>query len=757
MRERREGASDAGGEASHETAVGKRTRVEAVQRRAGATRTGQSAAFEAAPAGEASELGDDPFGFHLVGAADAGRATAAVQRQAASDEGAASDDAVRASAAAGVAGGGEALPHGAAIQASFGPAHDLSRVRAHVGGDAEMAARSIGAEAYATGHDVAFASSPDLHTAAHEAAHVVQQQRGVQLKGGVGEAGDVHEQHADAVADRVVRGESAADLLAGYGAGAAMGQASAPIQRAERGAGEITPPAAGLNQTGFIDNSDGANLRTGPLEAGGKTVIDKPLPPATRVFVSGKHPTAAQWWYVTAFLPDQIVRGYVQDFRVTTDLPEPLAKLYQVKAGDTAEKLAVQEFKASVRDGHDLRYYENVLLHVNKERGRAGITGSYQDPGLFGGGANNVQLVAGHRIWLVSPAYAQALEGVVPDGSLTNGVYAKVKRFAQHILDIIRSVDRSPQFLDEVAGEYAQAIRDHMFEIIGVVGAFVAAELASTALAASPTGVGQLAAALIQILLALLGAKGLVDASVAALQHASGWLETAWTAKGDDAKIALASKEFLRMLVSIAMAALAYTGFKGNASNAFKLMNNLPTGAPAFALAGGGTMGGGGAIEGVALGPPNPLGAAGTAMAMSTKEVGGGGASKEDLARELESVKKQLESPELSGKQKKALRARKKELQEQLGVGGAEPPAEEVPTPTRFKERKAGLTDKEAATDKPSWIDHWPDGRPGVDESGTVFATRMMNKKYGVGGWEREGAQGTEFSQLKKFGDRAFE
>ncbi|MEN9620820.1 MAG: hypothetical protein RL499_1013, partial [Actinomycetota bacterium] len=96
----------------------------------------------------------------------------------------------------------------------------------------------------------------------------------------------------------------------------------------------------------------------------------------------------------------QIVRGYVQHFRVTTDLPEPTAKLYQVQSGDTAERLAVQEFKSAVRDGHDLRYYENVLLKVNRDKGRAGIVGSFQAPGLFGGGSNNVQLVAGHRIWL---------------------------------------------------------------------------------------------------------------------------------------------------------------------------------------------------------------------------------------------------------------------------------------------------------------------------------------------------------------------
>ena len=123
-----------------------------------------------------------------------------------------SSEQVHAIADSGVAGGGGALPHAERIQAAFGH-HDLGGVRAHVGGAAADASRALGAEAYATGHDVAFASSPDLHTAAHEAAHVVQQRAGVQLKGGVGESGDFYERHADQVADAVVAGNSAESLL----------------------------------------------------------------------------------------------------------------------------------------------------------------------------------------------------------------------------------------------------------------------------------------------------------------------------------------------------------------------------------------------------------------------------------------------------------------------------------------------------------------------------------------------------------------
>lgn len=144
---------------------------------------------------------------------------------------------VHAAAAHGIQGSGGALPHLDSIQQSFGR-HDVSAVQAHVGGPASTASRAMGAEAYATGNHVAFDGAPSLHTAAHEAAHVVQQRGGVQLKGGVGQVGDVYERHADAVADKVVAGESAEPLLdqhAGDGGGAA-------VQKACKGTGDCECP-----------------------------------------------------------------------------------------------------------------------------------------------------------------------------------------------------------------------------------------------------------------------------------------------------------------------------------------------------------------------------------------------------------------------------------------------------------------------------------------------------------------------------------
>jgi hypothetical protein len=118
---------------------------------------------------------------------------------------------IQARASEGVKGSGGSLPFLDVIQRSFG-AHDIGSARAHTDENAQSAARDIGANAYATGTDVAFAGTPDLHTAAHEAAHVVQQRAGVHLKG-VGQSGDAYEQHADQVADLVVQGKSAEGLL----------------------------------------------------------------------------------------------------------------------------------------------------------------------------------------------------------------------------------------------------------------------------------------------------------------------------------------------------------------------------------------------------------------------------------------------------------------------------------------------------------------------------------------------------------------
>lgn len=108
-----------------------------------------------------------------------------------------------------------------------------------------------------------------------------------------------------------------------------------------------------------------------------------------------------------------------------------------------------------------------------------------------GRGANHIELEAGRRIWLVSPAYAYALVGAVPDGSLAGGSVAKARRAVGHIDDLRRCVTELPRYFGAVAGEYAEVIRDHLPEIIAITAGFIMAESRSALLAATPTGARQ--------------------------------------------------------------------------------------------------------------------------------------------------------------------------------------------------------------------------------------------------------------------------
>ncbi len=198
---------------------------------------------------------------------------------------------VQQAARKGVEGTGRALPHLGAIQQSFGQ-HDVGDVQAHVGGAAADASDAMGAQAYATGNDVAFRAEPDLHTAAHEAAHVVQQRGGVQLKGGVGQSGDAYENHADRVADAVVRGESAEGLLDRHAGPTATAPAQAKTQmKKEDGESGASEAATQPNpHTGKVlkRGSRGAAvvfLQSKLIEAGASITADGDFGPGTHAAV----------------------------------------------------------------------------------------------------------------------------------------------------------------------------------------------------------------------------------------------------------------------------------------------------------------------------------------------------------------------------------------------------------------------------------------------------------------------------------------
>ena len=234
----------------------------------------------AAPAQEAGQSAQPS----MVGAVPAAALQRRIQRRLAQRKanGDISSETVHAAAEAGTQGASRSLPHLDQIQKSFGH-HDVSGIQAHTDDRASAASTQMGAEAYASGNHVAFAGAPSLHTAAHEAAHVVQQQGGVQLSGGVGVEGDAHEQHADAVADAVVRGESAQGLLDQYQGGAGVGgvgvqrkvglefETGVPVREGDGSKLEYQQPVWGGNSDPWKIEADSSKLEfvTKPFEQDG--------------------------------------------------------------------------------------------------------------------------------------------------------------------------------------------------------------------------------------------------------------------------------------------------------------------------------------------------------------------------------------------------------------------------------------------------------------------------------------------------------
>jgi hypothetical protein len=200
------------------------------------------------------------------------------------DEGSSTPD-VHALAGQGTATAGGRLPHFDVVQAAFGH-HDLSGLIAHTGDEAADTAKKMGAKGYiAGGRHVVLGPGADLFTVAHEASHFIEQQHGlVHLLGGVGAVGDVHEQRADAVAAKVVAGESVEGLLDQYvGKAGGTKVASAetgPVQQQKTelaAAQEAQIPAKLDNARKFERKLGIAAFSHGATEAAATTMIDRLL------------------------------------------------------------------------------------------------------------------------------------------------------------------------------------------------------------------------------------------------------------------------------------------------------------------------------------------------------------------------------------------------------------------------------------------------------------------------------------------------
>jgi hypothetical protein len=370
-------------------------------------------------------------------------------------------------AATGFKGSAASLPHLNRIQQAFGV--DLSGVQAYVGGDAAAACQRMGAQAFASGNQIAFKEQPSLELVAHEAAHVVQQASGkVQLRGGVGKVGDEYENHADAVAAKVAAGESAVPLLAEYAKTNQTAQQEKSSETADKSAQvDAKEPSSGDNELrdsfpvkenlanvataketagksdallpadlqaqqstnrnqgtantlGIVSDKQGVNLRDKPLP-GNQSRVLRLLPFNTKLFVEKALPGS---WYKVSLTTGEY--GYVAASYVKTNLPEPGATLHSIGPRETAIGIAERYYRNDIARGQDLRYYVNVLVYANSGGG------IYYKPNS-GASWGDTQVQSGFLIWIPSAGFANSLKGKVRSGSITREAWDNTKKVAQTV------------------------------------------------------------------------------------------------------------------------------------------------------------------------------------------------------------------------------------------------------------------------------------------------------------------------------------
>jgi len=233
------------------------------------------------------------------------------------------------------------------------------------------------------------------------------------------------------------------------------------------------------NRLGIIDHdgSTSVRLRSSPTTAA-RNVIE-PLPFNTHVQVIER--LAGDWSLIS--VPSGEL-GYVASMHLRTGLPEPAARLHRVEGGNHGTALAIaQTYYGDIADdwGQDLRYYVNVLGHVNHlllpERCDGWQTISFQ---------------AGRLIWIPSHDFARGLHGTLPSGSYSYqvmdrlGLAKAAKRATQLWDDFCIAVALSEKYLAG-ALERQVDVEQVLYETLLALGMMI---LAGGVLLAGATAIG---------------------------------------------------------------------------------------------------------------------------------------------------------------------------------------------------------------------------------------------------------------------------
>ena len=287
--------------------------------------------------------------------------------------------------------------------------HDFSRVRVHTGLAAEQSVREVNANAYTAGQDIVFGvgrftpgSNQGQRLIAHELAHVVQQQ---------GNEATMLPQRAQPL---IMRKE------ADYGG----------TSRAEF----LGEKWVDINELGLVYQETGANLREAP---DGKVLTW--LPQNTHVFILKHHPKR-KWYAVSTTGKRGGGFGYIADWLVVRNLPDPEAEVLKIKSGFTPIDIARLFYAAKGFNiwGKDARYVVNALVWVN-QRAKHNFPG---ESGLRKANVSDTWLTtkatADVYIWLPGATFLNAIyEQVAEKGGGTGSISADLWRGAKKLYEYV--------------------------------------------------------------------------------------------------------------------------------------------------------------------------------------------------------------------------------------------------------------------------------------------------------------------------------
>ena len=278
--------------------------------------------------------------------------------------------------------------------------------------------------------------------------------------------------------------------------------------------------------------------------------------------------------------------GYTTSAYVKTNLPEPNAKLHRVKAGvaGTAIGIAEHYYKAYANDwGQDLRFYVNVLAHVNK-RPVPDDTAGWKA----------VHFNAGELIWVPSHDFARSLQGSVNSGSITYnvadalGVAELIERIGELIDDFGTAMSLSLKYIPEAVARHAkQALVE---ALVGMAKMLIGAMLLTALLTAGGALIGGPAGAAIgfKVSMAIIHWLGLgmlmlwPGQSLVKIGGAFGSFVTmVWNARSDHKKLDAAAHqlaEALGVLVGVLVEAVVMCVAVWGAGKAFGALKNTALG-----------------------------------------------------------------------------------------------------------------------------------------------------------------------------------